>query len=228
MKGSTAEIKTLVFDAYGTLYDVSSVAELCEGLFPGHGAGITATWRQKQLEYSWLSSLMRRYRNFWEITRAGLRFACAEQGQVLASDQEEALMDAYLRLAHYPEVPGALQDLSSRRPLAILSNGSPDMLNGVTRHNKFDGFFKAVLSVDELQVFKPAPAVYQLAVARLGVPASQVGFVSTNAWDAAGAKSFGFTVFWLNRFQRPTEQLELPPDHTISLLTDLKQLIDGD
>ncbi len=218
---TASPIKALVFDAYGTLYDVASVGALCEQHFPGHGKAITEIWRQKQLEYTWLSSLMGRYQDFWQLTAAGLRFACGSLELELGEDAYRELMENYLQLDPYPEVPAALRDLSARIPLAILSNGSPEMLLKVTQHNGFTPHIEHVLSVHELAIFKPAPAVYQLAVERLGVPKEQIGFVSSNSWDAVGAKAFGFHVFWINRFDRYQEQLGVTPNHEIRTLDEI-------
>ena len=210
MSASPPQLQALVFDAYGTLYDVASVTTLCDKHFPGHGAAISDIWRQKQLEYTWLSSLMGRYQDFWQLTAAGLRFAC---GSLKLEPTEEAfreLMENYLQLTPYPEVPGALQALSQRIPLAILSNGSPEMLLKVTQHNGFTPYLKHVLSVHELSVFKPSPRVYELA---------------SNSWDAVGAKAFGFHVFWINRFGRYQEQLGVTPDHEIHRLDEIAPLL---
>jgi 2-haloacid dehalogenase len=218
-------LAALVFDAYGTLYDVASVAGRCEHHFPGQGRPISDLWRQKQLEYTWLMSLMGRYRDFRELTEAGLRFACAALGAALSAEAAADLMEAYHRLAAYPEVPGALERLGRRLPLAILSNGTPEMLARVTAHAGLQTRFQHVLSVDELGIYKPSPRVYRLAVERLGVPADRIGFVSSNAWDVAGAKSFGLRVFWLNRLERTPERLGYDADAVIRTLDDLPALL---
>ena len=227
MSASPTRLQALVFDAYGTLFDVASVMALCNKHFPGHGGAVSDLWRQKQLEYTWLSSLMGRYQDFWQLTAAGLRFAC---GSLKLEPSEEAfreLMENYLQLKPYPEVPGALQALAKRLPLAILSNGSPEMLLKVTQHNGFTPYLKQVLSVHEVGIFKPSPRVYELAVSRLGVPRPAIGFVSSNSWDAVGAKAFGFHVFWINRFSRFQEQLGVTPDHTIRTLDEIAPLVAG-
>lgn len=225
MSATPPRVQALVFDAYGTLYDVASVSALCERHFPGHGGAISDIWRQKQLEYTWLCSLMDRYQDFWQLTAAGLRFACGARGQELSEEAFRELMENYLQLDPYPEVPGALEALSQRIPLAILSNGSPEMLLKVTQHNGFTPHLKAVLSVHELSVFKPSPRVYELAVSKLGVPKEAIGFVSSNSWDAVGAKAYGFHVFWINRFERYPEQLGITPDHIIRTLDDIAPLV---
>lgn len=221
------ELSALVFDAYGTLYDVTSVAARCGHYFPGKGPAVSDLWRQKQLEYSWLNALMGRNPGFWKLTEDGLRFACGALALPLSEEAAHDLLNEYLKLAAYPEVPAALERLSRRLPLAILSNGTRHMLKEVTRHNGLSGYFRHILSVDEVGVFKPSPQVYQLAVDRLGVPARRIGFVSTNAWDAAGAKSFGLYVIWINRFKRPRERLGYDPDREITTLDELIPLVGG-
>ena len=214
--------QALVFDAYGTLFDVYSVAQRCDSFWPGKGAGLSLAWRAKQLEYTWQRSLMRRYRPLSEVTREALAYACEALGLQPTVTRMEALMSEYLTLATYPDVPAALKKLHGRT-LAILSNGSPDMLEPLVRHSglKFD----AVLSVDELQIFKPAPQVYQLAVARLKLPKESIGFVSSNCWDALGAKSFGFSVYWINRAAAPVDRLGFRPDAILKTLGDLPEIL---
>ena len=225
MSSSPNPVQALVFDAYGTLYDVASVTALCDKHFPGHGSAISDIWRQKQLEYTWLSSLMGRYQDFWRLTAAGLRFACGSLKLELSEDVCRELMENYLQLKPYAEVPAALEALSKRLPLAILSNGSPEMLLKVTQHNGFTRYLKEVISVHELSIFKPSPRVYELAVKKLGVPKEAIGFVSSNSWDAVGAKAFGFHVFWINRFTRFQEQLGVTPDHEIRTLDEIAPLL---
>lgn len=211
-------MKALVFDAYGTLFDVHSVVQRCEAFFPGKGTALSLAWRGKQLEYTWLRSLMGRYKPFSAVTRDALAYSCEAMGLPLGAEQMEALMGEYLMLAPYPDVEGSLKRLAGRK-LAILSNGSPDMLEPVVAHAGLS--FDAILSVDELRVFKPAPAVYQLAVDRLGVRREDIGFVSSNCWDALGAKAFGFTVHWINRSGAPVDRLGFTPDSVIGSLKDL-------
>jgi 2-haloacid dehalogenase len=226
MIASPAPLRALVFDAYGTLFDVHSVAALCEQIWPGKGDAITRTWRAKQLEYTWQRSLMRRYQDFKRVTEAGLRYACAAADAPLTDEALARLMDAYLRLSTYPEVGGALAALRrSKIRLAILSNGSPAMLRPLVKNTGLREAFHAVLSVDELEIYKPAPAVYRLAVEKLGVPKSTIGFVSSNCWDACGAKSFGFTTFWVNRAGAPLDELGAAPDHVIASLAELPPLV---
>ena len=214
----------LVFDAYGTLYDVHSVVALCDRYWPGKGGAVSQLWRTKQLEYTWQRSLMRRYVPFSRITEAGLRYACAALGLPLAAAQVAALMQQYLNLSPYPDALPALAALGGKK-LAILSNGSPDMLDPLVAASGLDKVLDAVLSVAEVGIYKPDPRVYQLAVDRLGLPKEAIGFVSSNCWDACGAKSFGFFTYWINRSGAPLDALDATPDHTIALLTDLAALV---
>ena len=211
-------LRALVFDAYGTLFDVHSVARRCESFWPGKGALLSQAWRAKQLEYTWLRSLMQRYRPFSEVTRDALAWACDSLELPLDEHKTKALMAEYLALSPYPDVREALEKINPGKR-AILSNGSPDMLEPLVQHSglKFD----AVLSVDEVKIFKPAPEVYELAVRRLAVNKEEIGFVSSNCWDALGAKSFGFTVFWINRFDIPPDRLGFSPDKTLKTLSDM-------
>ncbi len=213
-------VKALVFDAYGTLFDVHSVVAECERRFPGRGAELSRLWRQKQLEYTWLRSLMGRYENFERITKESLVHSSAALGLDLDSDAQRSLMDAYLHLTPYPEVPGALRGLGPYAR-AILSNGSPDMLAAVVDHAGLGENFDAVLSVDVLRIFKPHPSVYKLATDKLGVLAEEVGFVSSNFWDITGATCFGFRTYWINRTGQVPDELGVRP---VAVLSSLDQL----
>ena len=213
-------VKALVFDAYGTLFDVRSVQKRCEEVFPGHGSDLTGLWRSKQLEYTWLRSLMNRYEDFWEVTRDGLVFACRSLGLAASQDQIDHVMQAYLKLAPFPEVPAALEALSPV-PCAILSNGSPKMLESAVRNAGLEARFRHVLSVDEVRTYKPSPVVYQLAEKHLGIPREEIGFVSSNCWDIAGSKAFGFQAYWLNRQNAPLEVLGLQPDKILRSAAEL-------
>ena len=209
-------VEALVFDAYGTLYDVHSVIRRCETCFPGKGMHLSQLWRAKQLEYTWQRSLMQRYVPFSQVTREALAYSCAALGLDSAA-HAAALMDEYLRLAPFPEVPAALERLKVKR--AILSNGSPDLLDPLVRNSGLR--FDAVLSVDELGIYKPAPQVYELAVKRLGIPKDRIGFVSSNCWDALGAKSYGLRVYWINRSGAPLDRLGFTPDEQVKSLDEI-------
>ena len=210
-------LQALVFDAYGTLYDVHAVIRRCEQFWPAKGAALSQLWRAKQLEYTWQRSLMRQYVPFSRVTQDALEYSCMALQLSLDGSRVEALMQEYRKLETYPEVALALAKLKVKQ--AILSNGSPDMLEPLVAHSglKFD----AVLSVDEIKVFKPAPEVYQLAVDRLGAPTESIGFVSSNCWDALGAKAFGFRVFWINRLAAPVDRLGFQPDAIVSSLDEV-------
>ena len=203
--------QALVFDAYGTLYDVHSVVRRCEARYPGKGARLSHLWRATQLEYTWQRSLMQRYVPFSQVTREALEYSCA----ALGLDFDESLMDEYLRLEPFPEARAALERLPMKK--AILSNGSPDLLEALVRNSGLA--FDAVLSVDELGVYKPAPQVYALAARKLGT--KNIGFVSSNCWDAMGAKSYGFSVYWINRLGAPVDRLGFRPDAVLRSLGDL-------
>ena len=207
-----------VFDAYGTLFDVHSVQRRCEAFWPGKGPQLSQLWRSKQLEYTWQRSLMRRYEPFTRVTEDALAYACQALGLALDAARTDALMSEYRRLELYPDVRDALARMKGMK-LAILSNGSPDMLEPLVAQSGLS--FDAVLSVDALRVYKPAPEVYQFAVDRLGVAPAQVGFVSSNCWDALGAKSFGFSVNWINRGGAPVDRLGFEPDAILRGLGDL-------
>ena len=211
-------LAALVFDAYGTLFDVHSVMRRCESLYPGRHAQLSQLWRAKQLEYTWLRSLMQRYAPFSTVTREALAHSCEALGLELTAERMEALMAEYNMLATYAEVPKAFSSFIGVKK-AILSNGSPDMLEPLVAHSGLE--LDAVLSVDEVGIFKPAPAVYELAVRKLGAPKERIGFVSSNCWDALGAKSFGFTVVWINRGGAPVERLGFKPDRIVSRLDEI-------
>ena len=214
-------VQALVFDAYGTLYDVHSVMRRCESCFPGKGAQLSQLWRAKQLEFTWQRSLMQRYVPFSTVTREALAYSCQALGLELSAERMEALMSEYLSLTPFPEVPAALERLHMKK--AILSNGSPDLLAPLVRNSDLQ--FNAVLSVDPLRVYKPAPQVYELAVKALEVPKERIGFVSSNCWDALGAKSFGFTVYWINRLGAPLDRLGFKPDGVLKSLGDLPEIL---
>jgi 2-haloacid dehalogenase len=214
----------LVFDAYGTLFDVHSVVATTESIWPGNGTQLSQLWRSRQLEYTWLRSLMGRYEDFSQVTVQALRFACRSLALPLDATAEAKVLDAYRRLAVFPDVRDALARLVGRT-LAILSNGAPEMLHAVVRNAGLDAQIPHVLSVDAVRVFKPDRRVYQLAVDALGVPRERIGFVSANCWDAVGAKAFGLRVFWVNRSTAPAEELGVVPDHVIGSLAELPALV---
>jgi 2-haloacid dehalogenase len=215
------EIRALAFDAYGTLFDVHSVSSTCRRLFAEQADSIVRLWRQKQLEYTWLSSLMGRYRDFWWVTERGLRYALAAVGVAAKPEAVEEAMAAYLTLDAYPDVAEALASLGDRR-LAILSNGSPRMLRAAVESAGLGDHFEHVISAETAQVFKPSPRFYRLGPETLGLDAPwQLGFVSSNAWDVAGAKAYGFWTCWVKRREAPAEALDLSPDLEVGNLRQL-------
>ena len=220
-------IKACVFDAYGTLFDVhSAVGKYYERL--GSVADqVSALWRTKQLEYTWLRSLMKKHVDFWQITRDGLDYAL-DVFNITDRQLRSDLIDAYLQLQCYPEVPDTLQKLKAGgRKIAILSNGSPAMLEAVVKSSGLADLVQTILSVETVGVFKPHPAVYQLAVDRLGVAAPEIVFMSSNAWDAVGATAFGLRVAWINRFTQRPERLSYQPDTEIKTLAELPGLLES-
>jgi len=216
-------VKALVFDAYGTLFDVLSVTSLCEILFPGSGAALAVTWRGKQLQYSLLRSLMERYVDFWQITHDALIYSTRALGLELTGEKRDRLMDAYRTLHAFRDVKPGLEALRAKGlRLAILSNGAPDMLRSAVASAGIGDLLDEIISVDDVKVFKPSPRVYKMALARLGMAASDIGFVSSNSWDVAGAASAGLTAFWIQRaVAEPPEELGFAAARVVHAITDL-------
>jgi len=241
-------IKAVVFDAYGTLYDVQSVADTTEDAFPGYGEIITQVWRIKQLEYTWLRSLMRHYQDFAVVTRDSLAYTLRSLGLQYDDDTFARIIDKYLHLDLYPDALAALSAMKDRK-LAILSNGSPDMLGALVRNSGLDRLLDAVISVDARKIFKPSPEAYTLIEEVLHVPPAEVLFISANPWDACGAKAFGLNVAWIERvtpeamalacvksdlvapltmfkaIRTQMDELGLEPDHRIHALSELPDLV---
>ncbi|HEY8054155.1 MAG TPA: haloacid dehalogenase type II [Steroidobacteraceae bacterium] len=225
MSAPLAGIRACVFDAYGTLFDYASAAARCSDVLGDKVASLTTLWRTKQLEYTWLRSLQGRYVGFSEVTSDALDFALAALG---LSDPKlhTRLMSLYSSLECFPEVPAMLARVKAAGiKLAILSNGSPQLLAAALDHSKLAHCFDAVLSVDEVGVYKPHPMVYQLAVDRLGVPAGAIAFQSSNGWDAYAASAFGMRVVWCNRYGQPSERLPGRPEVIIQSLAELPALV---
>lgn len=222
-------IKALAFDAYGTLYDVFSVTALCEELFPGKGNALAQLWRVKQLQYSMMRSLMGRHKDFWQLTGDGLSYATKSLKLDLTADKRKRLMEAYLSLAAFPDVkPGleALKKLGLR--LAVLSNGEPKMLAAAAKSAGIANLLDANISVEDVRIFKPSPRVYNMGPEKLNVSNPELGFVSSNSWDAAGAASAGLITFWIQRSSaEPPEELGFGAGQVVKALTDLPQLLRG-
>jgi 2-haloacid dehalogenase len=219
--------EAFVFDAYGTLFDVHSVVALAEELAPRQGDELSRLWRAKQLEYTWLASLMatpaRPREDFAAITAHALDYAVSALIAPLDAQARRRLIDAYKMLTPYPDALDTLARLAPR-PRVILSNGTRSMLDPLVASSGAAPLLEAVISVDEAQVYKPHPKVYQLAVDRLGLPVERIGFVSANGWDAAGAKAFGFTTFWINRLALPVERHAPDPDYIVAQLGDVARI----
>ncbi len=214
--------KAVLFDAYGTLFDVYSVGMLAEQLFPGHGEKLAQLWRDKQIEYTRLVSMSGRYRPFWELTRAGLRFAALRLGLTLEPAAEERLMNQYRHLSAFPENREVLAELKARGvPAGILSNGDPEMLGVAVKSAGFSGLLQHVISVHATRRYKTDPATYALGPAAFGLAAKDILFVSSNGWDAIGATWYGYTTLWVNRAGAPLEQLDTAPTRAGSSLRDV-------
>ena len=227
---SPTKLTACVFDAYGTLFDVASVAALAESLAPGHGADLARLWRGKQLEYTWLASLMAspgyQRPDFAAVTAMALDWAIAALVLPLDATARTALVDEYRRLAPYPDARAALESLS-RLPRWILSNGTRAMLDPLLAATGLRDVIDGVISVDEAGTYKPAPSVYALAARRLHAPPSGIAFVSANAWDAAGAQAFGFTAFWINRAGIPADRHAPSPAYIVGSLAEVATILTG-
>lgn len=216
-------IQAIVFDAYGTLFDVYSIARLAEKLFPGKGDALAALWRDKQIEYTHLRTLCSMYKPFWEVTQDALVFSCRKLGLDLDLDAQQALMSQYAKLQPFPECVDVLKQLQSQGfRLALLSNGNSEMLEAVVKAAGMQPLLSHLLSVDSVKKFKTAPEAYQLATDLFGVAARNILFVSSNCWDVCGAGWFGYKTFWVNRADAPLEELGVTPNGQGRSLTDLR------
>ncbi|SIT37688.1 Haloacid dehalogenase, type II [Paraburkholderia ribeironis] len=232
---TTPSPKAVIFDAYGTLFDVHSVIAAAEQMFPGHGDALSHSWRQKQIEYTQLRTLAdpadapgAHYRPFWDITLDALRFAAKKHQLTLGRSAEKRLMDEYACLSAFPDAVPALRTLRDTTPdrtarfgLAILSNGNPHMLDIAIKSAGMTGLFDHVLSVDAVRAYKPSPAAYALGTRAFDAQPREIVFVSSNGWDVAGAGWFGFTTFWLNRQNAPAEELGVTPHGAGGAMHDL-------
>lgn len=218
-------IKACVFDAYGTLFDVSSVARSAKETLGTRWEAFSDLWRTKQLQYTWLRGLSDRHADFWQVTGDALDFAM-DSLQLDDRDLRTRLMDRYLGLSAFPEVSETLQRLKDGgMKLAILSNGTPTMLESAARNAGITAMFDAVISVEEVGVYKPHPAVYRLPMDRLGIEGTEICFLSSNSWDAYSAKAYGLRVIWCNRFGQTDERLPSPPDGVIKDLSPLPSIV---
>jgi 2-haloacid dehalogenase len=221
-------IDAVVFDAYGTLFDVHSIEATAERLHPGHGQALSQLWRNKQLEYSWLQSLMQsphqRREDFAAVTAHALDFALAMLALAQSPSTRHRLLDAYLDLSPFPDAEPALAALAPL-PRLILSNGTRAMLEPLVASTGLARHLNAILSVDAADAYKPSPRVYQLAADYLKLLPIRIGFVSSNGWDVVGAKAFGLTAIWVNRMNAPAERHGPEPDAIVSSLAALPELL---
>ena len=219
-------VKAVLFDAYGTLFDVHSVIALAETLFPGQGAALSQAWRSRQLEYTWLRTLSNRYKDFWQVTGDALTWAAQAQRLPLTSAQHGRLLDAYLSLRPFPENLEILHGLrAGGMVLGTLSNGTDSMLHAAIDSAGMGGLFTHVLSVDRIGRYKTDPGAYSLGTLAVGAPANEIAFVSSNCWDAIGATWFGYRTFWVNRTNAPVDELGVSPEATGSSLHDLPEFL---
>ncbi len=219
-------VKACVFDAYGTLFDFASAAAGCGDVLGDQGPKLTAMWRDKQLQYTWLRGMQGLHADFWQVTGDALDTTLETLG-IANPALRERLMRLYLELSAFPEVPQVLRDLKAQGyQTAILSNGSPTMLDRVVQNSGLEGLLDHVISVEEVGVFKPSPRVYQRCVDRIGVAPGQIAFQSSNAWDAWAASAFGMRVIWCNRYGQRPERLPGQPDREIKSLAELSGLIE--
>ncbi len=218
-------VRACVFDAYGTLFDFASAARRCRDALGDDIDKLTALWRDKQLQYTWLRAAQGRHADFWQVTGDALDFSM-ETLNLDTPGLRDRLMALYLTLDPFPEVPDVLGKLKAAGlRTAILSNGSPAMLDAAVKAAKLRALFDEVLSVEEVGVYKPHPKVYQLAADRLGIPVSAISFQSSNAWDAYAASAFGMQVVWCNRYGQRRERLPGSPDREIRSLAELPALV---
>lgn len=218
----TSRYQAVVFDAYGTLFDVHSIAALAEQLFPGQGNALSQLWRAKQLEYSWLRAMSRRYKPFWQITIDALRYCCDRLNLPLTPALEQRLLAQYAKLGAFPENLAALAQMKNAGlPLAILTNGNLEMIQGSVAAAGMAGIFDHLLSSESVDTFKTMPAIYDLAPAAFGLPAGEILFVSSNCWDAIGSRWYGYASFWINRLGAPLDRLDVEPNYTGRSLNDV-------
>ncbi len=225
MNNDRLKVRACVFDAYGTLFDFASAAAACRDVLGERAATLTALWRDKQLQYTWLRGLQGRHADFWQVTSDALDFTLESLG-IADSSLRARLLNLYRTLQCFPEVPQVLTDLKQAGFVtAILSNGAPAMLADAVKGAGLGGLLDHVLSVEQVGVFKPHPSVYQLAVDTLGLPAGKIAFQSSNAWDAHAASAFGMRVVWCNRYAQRRERLPGSPDREIRSLAELPALL---
>ncbi len=212
--------KVVVFDAYGTLFDVNSAAEKCKDKIGAKWEAFANFWRTTQLEYTWLRSLMKRHKNFWDITEDSLDKSMKVFN--VNNNMKNELLSLYKILSPYPEVRGVLEDLKKRNlKLAILSNGTPDLLNELVENNKLNNLFDDLFSIEEVKIYKPDPSVYELPVKKYKIKSGEITFLSANTWDVSGGGNFGYNSIWVNRNNSVFDILDFQPKNEINNLTHL-------
>ena len=214
--------KAVVFDAYGTLFDVNSAAKKCKDKIGSEWESFANFWRTTQLEYTWLRSLMRRHRDFWNVTEDSLDKSMKVYG--IDKNMKNELLDLYKVLSPYPEVNEVLKNLKNKKfKIAILSNGNPTLLNDLVTSNNLNNLFDDLFSVEEVKIYKPDPRVYELPLKKYSIKANQVTFLSANTWDVSGGGNFGYNSIWVNRNNSEFDVLDYQPKIEIN---NLKQLLD--
>ena len=216
--------KAVVFDAYGTLFDVNSAAEKCKDKIGAKWEKFANFWRTTQLEYTWLRSLMKKHKNFWDITEDSLD----KSMKVFNIDKKmkNDLLSLYKVLSPYPEVKGVLKDLKNKKlKLAILSNGTPDLLNELVESNKLDNLFDDLFSIEEVKIYKPDPSVYELPIKKYKIKSDEITFLSATTWDVSGGGNFGYNSIWVNRHNSVFDILDFKPKNEISNLTQLLDIV---
>ena len=216
--------KAVVFDAYGTLFDVNSAAEKCKDKIGAKWETFANFWRTTQLEYTWLRSLMKRHKNFWDITEHSLDKSMKVFN--INKNMKNELLSLYKILSPYPEVRGVLEDLKKKNfKLAILSNGTPDLLNELVENNKLNNLFDDLFSVEEVKIYKPDPKVYKMPIEKYKIKPDEVTFLSANTWDVSGGGNFGYNSIWVNRHNSVFDILDFQPKNEISNLTQLLDIV---
>jgi len=212
--------KAVVFDAYGTLFDVNSAAKRCKDKIGAKWETFANFWRTTQLEYTWLRSLMKRHKNFWDITEDSLDKSMKVFN--INKNMKNELLSLYKILSPYPEVRGVLEDLKKKNfKLAILSNGTPDLLNELVENNKLNNLFDDLFSIEEVKIYKPDPSVYELPIKKYKIKSGEITFLSANTWDVSGGGNFGYNSIWVNRNNSVFDILDFQPKNEINNLTQL-------
>ena len=216
--------KAVVFDAYGTLFDVNSAAEKCKDKIGAKWEIFANFWRTTQLEYTWLRSLMKRHKNFWDITEDSLDKSMKVFN--INKNMKNELLSLYKILSPYPEVKGVLEDLKKKNfKLAILSNGTLDLLNELVESNKLNNLFDDLFSIEEVKIYKPDPRVYEIPIKKYKIKSDEIAFLSANTWDVSGGGNFGYNSIWVNRHNSVFDILDFKPKNEISNLTQLLDII---